>query len=306
MAMAVQDPGVLGGVAGVPFGLSGGSDLLFDEPPIDDFLLDDSGFSGSVLDTPTFADDREFFVPTPGPEPTTFDQSLEAGERHIWIFTVDDGQSVGVTLHGADRLDGGIGDPFLEIQTPDGGWFTQNDDNEGLSSGLQFTADSPGDWRVVASDLNRFAGAYELTLEVVEPGETPSIGASTATGFDSTFGPELEDVATLDVASGSTLEWPGALEFGGFDLYELPLVAGDRIIVTAQDADGSGLDSRLALLGPAENTLAENDDAASEAGLGVFDSRIEYTASETGVHLIEMHSFGDMGEGTYVLTVTRN
>ena len=49
--------------------------------------------------------------------------------------------------------------------------------------------------------------------------------------------------------------------------------------------------------------LAENDDAPFGSGLGSLDSLAIFAANERGEVVIEVHSYFDLGSGSYTVTV---
>ena len=313
MVLGSDGPAMLGALATGGFGI-GGPDLGLTDPVIGfdpDLGFDsDLGFDGVDSSLDGFRappeSQREFFVPVSEGGAAVFTESVAAAEEHVYVVDLAEGQSVGVTLYGFDRVDGGIGDPYLEVETPSGEWYAENDDNDGLNSGLQFTTDRSGSWRIVARDLNSFAGAYELTVEVVAPGDSPSIGESMSIGFDPDvpFGSLEDSVIVPGAAStGRSASYDGSLSLGTYDAYSIDLAAGERVLATATDRASSGLDLKLVVLGPDGDVVAENDDAPFDSGLSPFDSQLELVVDEGGLYTVEVRTFADVGAGDFTFAI---
>lgn len=124
-------------------------------------------------------------------------------------------------------------------------------------------------------------------------------------GFGEMF-PEVvaEPEVTIDVAPGSSVSMPGRIDAASYDVLAIDLRAGDVVTVTVEADPGSDLDSTVEVFGP-DGSVGYNDDAELSAGVGLFDSQLETTIEADGIYTIEVHSFGDFGEGEYTLTVDR-
>lgn len=85
------------------------------------------------------------------------------------------------------------------------------------------------------------------------------------------------------------------------DLYRVTLTAGQTVEVTMDSGDE--LDTYLLLAGPANGFLVAGNDDDDEGTLGV-GSRIVYTATVTGVYVIEASTFNSLDTGSYTLGVT--
>ncbi|MBB4638826.1 PPC domain-containing protein [Longimicrobium terrae] len=87
------------------------------------------------------------------------------------------------------------------------------------------------------------------------------------------------------------------------DLYRVALNAGQTVTITMDSGDD--LDTYLLLADPRLGFLVAGNDDDDEGVLGV-GSRIVYTATETGVYVIEASTFGNLDTGNYTLNVTIN
>lgn len=85
------------------------------------------------------------------------------------------------------------------------------------------------------------------------------------------------------------------------DLFRVALTAGQTITVTMDSGDE--LDTYLLLAGPVNGFLLAGNDDDDEGALGV-GSRLVYTATVTGVYVIEASTFNGLDEGAYTLGVT--
>lgn len=86
------------------------------------------------------------------------------------------------------------------------------------------------------------------------------------------------------------------------DLFRVALTAGQTITVT-MDSGEEGLDTYLLLAAPVSGFLVAGNDDDDEGVLGV-GSRLVYTATESGVFVIEASTYNDLDEGDYTLGVT--
>ena len=85
------------------------------------------------------------------------------------------------------------------------------------------------------------------------------------------------------------------------DLYRVTLTAGQTITVTMDSGDD--LDTYLLLAAPGSGFLVAVNDDDLDGNLGV-GSKMIYTATATGVYVIEASTFNGLDQGNYTLGVT--
>ena len=247
------------------------------------------------------------FVVTPAAEPTPYrNELLDRWERHVYEVEMTAGQSLGVTLTGESGVGAdGIGDPFLTVQTPDGTYWESNDDFDGLDSGLQFTADRSGSWRVIVEDLNGGTGVYELTLELPPVGTEPTIGSEPGgvPPVDPSAEAELDDFEEISIGGGEPTVLTGSIEAGVFDVYAFQAPAGTTLTVSLTADPGTSFDPYLIVRDTDLEVIADNDDAPFEAGLDLLDSQVVVVVERADAYYVEVRSFADASAGSYRLTI---
>ncbi len=87
------------------------------------------------------------------------------------------------------------------------------------------------------------------------------------------------------------------------DLFRVALTEGQTLTVTMDSGDD--LDTYLLLAAPGTGFLVAGNDDDDEGTLGV-GSRMVYTATQTGVYVIEASTFNGLDTGNYTLGVTIN
>jgi hypothetical protein len=85
------------------------------------------------------------------------------------------------------------------------------------------------------------------------------------------------------------------------DLYRVTLTAGQTVTVTMDS--GNDLDTYLLLAAPGSGFLVAGNDDDDDEDLGV-GSKVIYTATASGVYVIEASTFNGLDEGAYTLGVT--
>ncbi len=85
------------------------------------------------------------------------------------------------------------------------------------------------------------------------------------------------------------------------DLYRVTLTAGQTVTVTMDSGDD--LDTYLLLAGPQFGELVAGNDDDDDGALGV-GSKMIYTATVSGVYVIEASTFTGLDQGAYTLGVT--
>ena len=133
------------------------------------------------------------------------------GERDNWTFESSAGDVVSIGMAGQ-----GLGDPYLELYSPDGTQIASDDDGgAGLDSFIsEYTLTQTGTYRIVARAYSSGTGGYALGLALAPPrdimyGETVS---DTLTFYDLrhswAFQGEAGDVATIEMAGRGSLTDP--------------------------------------------------------------------------------------------------
>lgn len=119
-------------------------------------------------------------------------------------------------------------------------------------------------------------------------------------GYNSTFGPALDDFAAAAGTRGSLAVGSGVRgtieQSGDRDWFAVGLQAGNRYVFELDGASGGGTltDPLLRLLSADGAVLAGNDDFGGSA-----DSRIDFTASASGLYYLEAAAAAAGGIGTY-------
>jgi len=126
---------------------------------------------------------------------------------------------------------------------------------------------------------------------------------------DFEFPPALEpvpgDELVVDPARGTSFSVEGDLVEGEFDTVTIDLSSGEIVTITVEADPDSDLDTTVELFGP-NGSVAYNDDALSEIGIGFLDSQIKTPIGVDATYTIEIHSFADFGTGAYTLTIDRS
>lgn len=131
-------------------------------------------------DGAVISDSIAFFVPQAEEISVgdTVAASIEAGNRASYELTLADGETVNIFLNGVDGLD-----TYLRVYDAEGTLIAENDDLNGVSSGLEgFSVDGGG---VVTVEVGTFgdesAGDYELVIEEATMEEATEEPAGEAT-----------------------------------------------------------------------------------------------------------------------------
>ena len=93
---------------------------------------------------------------------------------------------------------------------------------------------------------------------------------------------------------------PGTSFYG--DLYRVSLTAGQTVDMTVDT--GNILDSRVVIADRLGNPLGENDDDGGGSGPLAPGSALSYTATATGVYIIEVTTYAAGATGNYTLGIT--
>jgi hypothetical protein len=156
-------------------------------------------------------------------------------------------------------------------------------------NGTQVTAGGSRAFAELTATSGPRPGVYTTAVSVC-----PSVVVSNGTSLPSS-------IAGTDCFSsyGSASGRPSTSYYA--DLYRVALTAGQTITVTMDSGDD--LDTYLLLADPTLGFLVAGNDDDDEGTLGV-GSRIVYTATTTGVYVIEASTFNGLDTGNYTLGVT--
>ncbi len=179
--------------------------------------------------------------------------------------------------------DSPLGDPMIGLYDAEGTQVGLDDDGgEGLNSYLEFTASTTGTYFVEARAFSEEdpGGGYTLSAQ---RGEIPA-DASTDASLSSEG-----DYREGQLAPAGDRDW-----------YRLELTEGQSIRIGVDSAQTSDplADPYLVLYGPDGAEIARDDDGGE--GLNAF---LEYQATATGAHFVEVRGFSEEAEGRYTIGV---
>ena len=210
-----------------------------------------------------------------------------AGDRDWFAVELVAGTVYRIGIEGSEAGGGTLLDPWLRgIHGPDGRLLagTADDDGEGLGGGVEFAARETGTHYVVAGAGGDGTGAYTLSAVAVA-GDVPAGVATTATV-------EVGGTATGELEAAHDRDWY-AVELEAGVTYRIDLEGSETGVGTLADPFLHGIHDADGILIP-----GTTDD---DGGAGL-DSRLEFTARETGTHYIAAGGHGP-GAGAYRLTV---
>lgn len=99
----------------------------------------------------------------------TFESGGELfGTYDEWRFELSEGDEVQVRMNANQNLINGSGlDPFIAVRDPSGAQIAENDDFDGLNSGLEFTADTDGTFVLETRPLggSQSSGSYTVRID---------------------------------------------------------------------------------------------------------------------------------------------
>jgi hypothetical protein len=202
----------------------------------------------------------------------TVSAELEQGSRHHWLFEGEAGDFVTISM---DALAKDL-DVYLEVYTPNGELVATDDDGGGDSNAAIFELEltDTGSYRVVGRGYNdEQAGAYELTLEMVELTIQGSLTPDTP--------------VTARVEPGQRHNW----------LFEGR--AGETVSISMTAVE-EGLDAFLELYAPGGELVVTDDDSGGDSNAAILD--FELPISGTYRVIARGYAGTDMGEYKLVLT----
>jgi hypothetical protein len=203
----------------------------------------------------------------------TVSAALERGSRHHWLFDGEAGDFVTISM---DALAKDL-DVYLEVYAPNGELMATDDDSGGDSNAaiIELELTDTGPHRVVARGYNdEQAGAYELTLEMVE------------LTIQGTLVPDLPVTARVE---------PGQRHNWLFEGQEGEVVS---ISMTAME---TGLDSFLELFAPGGEQVATDDDSGGDSDAAILDFHLP----AAGTYRVIARGYTEMDAGEYELALTK-
>ena len=244
--------------------------------------------------------------------------SRPGGDRDWFAVELVAGRIYTIDLRGRPTEDGTLSDPYLRgIHDAQGNLIpgTRNDDWGGTyNSRVTFTATETGTYYIAAGAFGGNRGTYEVEVTDSSPpppapapeppaaslGQTPP-----QTGSEPEGGDLPADPATSGrVAVGETAT--GNIESAGDrDWFTVELVAGRSYTIDLRGlptGDGTLSDPFLRGLHDSQGNLISgtvNDDWG-----GTYNSRVTFTATETGTHYIAAGAWSSR-QGTYEVEVDR-
>ncbi len=225
-----------------------------------------------------------------GPGSSAFGTIEDAGDRDWFALFVDAGATYTVSLEGAETGAGTLGDPFIRglfdgFGSPIAG-LSDDDSGEGLNSLLEFTAEETGLVYISAGAFGSGTGSYTITVDQ-EENQDDFAGDETTTG-----------ILPMDGAVVGVIE-----EFGDSDWFAVTLAEGDVYTLRLRGADTDAGTLRDPLL----NGVFTFDGAPvfgtydDDGGVG-FDSELQFTAQQSGLHYVSAGAFGG-NIGSYELSI---
>ncbi|HET6765329.1 MAG TPA: pre-peptidase C-terminal domain-containing protein [Longimicrobiaceae bacterium] len=206
-----------------------------------------------------------------------------------WLLSAQRGQRVTVTMKSTAF------DSYLMVQQ-DGGTFQQMDDDSGGGNDarISFTAPATGLYRFRANSRGANAmGAYALSAE---SGAAPAPAAQTVAPTTASDIAAARALAAGQTVSGTLGSTDRKLTDGSYyQPWKLSLRRGQSVNVTMRS---TAFDTYL-MVEQDGGGYSRNDDDSG----GRTDSRIAFTAPETGTYLVRANSRGSGATGAYTLQV---
>ena len=206
-----------------------------------------------------------------------FKVELEAGTRYQ------------MDLEGVPTGRGTLPDPLLGIRSAADAIETNDDGGVGLNSRVIYTPAAGGTYFVQVRDTTtNTPGTYTLSVIV--------LGVNGNSEADTDFPSNTATSGRVDVGASAT----GNIESNDVDWFRVDLEAGKEYQFDMEGTDtgrGTLADPHLSFLDVSANYIVDDDDSGTD-----LNSRIVYTATETGAHYLRATS-AVAGTGTYTLSV---
>ena len=205
-----------------------------------------------------------------------FKVELEAGTRYQ------------MDLEGVPTGRGTLPDPLLGIRSAADAIETNDDGGVGLNSRVIYTPAAGGTYFVQVRDTTtNTPGTYTLSVIV--------LGVNGNSEADTDFPSNTATSGRVDVGASAT----GNIESNDVDWFRVDLEAGKEYQFDMEGTDtgrGTLADPHLSFFDVSANYIVDDDDSGTD-----LNSRIVYTATETGAHYLRAIS-AVAGTGTYTLS----
>ena len=208
------------------------------------------------------------------------------------------GRTYRIDLEGAATDKGTLADPFLRWLRDSSGnglhGTRDYDGGEGLNPRQVFTPQVSGTYYITASGQGDSVGTYTLTVTEILQTVSELAGEDFSTNISTAGRIVVDDTATGNIGTRGDRDW-FAVELVADREYQIDLRGSPT-------GDGALSDPYLRGIHDAEGTLISgttNDDV----GRADYNSRVTFTASETGAYYIAAGAFSGR-LGTYELEVT--
>lgn len=213
----------------------------------------------------------------------------EGNPYERWSIRAEAGQVLQVSM--ADSGGSGL-DTYLIVGRMRGAEFVEidhNDDSGGtFNSMLRFTPEAAGEYEIRARSYGpgQF-GAYDLVVSAFVAA-APSAPRPIA----------IDQLSTSSLTAESPVDENGV----GYDLWTFQAQAGQRMQISMNARNDSGLDTYL-VLGRMSDGEFQQIDLNDDRGDGTFNSMLRFSPAETGEYMIRARSFGQGQYGDYELLV---
>jgi hypothetical protein len=201
--------------------------------------------------------------------------SISAGDLDIWTLKTTKGQFDAITL--TENSAGSALDPGVIIFNPDGTIFADQNNEKGL------TIEIPHD--------KTKAGTYTFVVYEAGANDSGRYGISFARLPGAQYTGDPDTITALKPGEKRNGDLPG----GDFDIFAIPITAGQKISATLSRSTGS-LDPMLVLFGP--------DGSKITSANGSTSATINATASTTGTYWLLLRDRESDDGGRYDVKYT--
>jgi S1-C subfamily serine protease len=214
---------------------------------------------------------------------------------NAYSFEGRSGQQISVEMSSADV------DSYLILLSPQGRDMAQDDDGGGeRNARLQFVLPEDGTYTVLANSYGtRETGTYNLKVAEGSGGGSGGSAATRPNQGGSGQGSGQVSVSSLPIRTQGILGSNSPiLEVDGsrYEEHVFEGTAGQRVIISLESRD---FDPYLALLGPGDVLVGENDDVSTNS----LDAGLSVTLPADGLYRVLANTYDATGSGRYTLTV---